>query len=425
MRNIFSFPHFPNQREKTRKARVILIVIWVNIAAAVLVTIVNRLSGTVPIETDINNLILIVMMIAARHFVYRGHVEITSYVLLFILFLSVTGVILTEGPGTRAIAGYYLVVSTSSLLTNRRFTTFIVALCSITILWMGMSQSLPVVTDWIVHTICLSWVAFFVQLTVRDLNRALTERDRELLAKEQIQAEQEKLMEELSFKNAELERFVYTISHDLKSPLVTIDGFVGYLEKDIHAGDEKQAEKSLQRIHGAVEKMEMLLQDLLELSRVGRLMNPSVAVSLNEIVSEAQANLFEQIQKSKVNIQVDSNLPTVYGDKTRLIEVMQNLMENAIKFMGGQSNPIIEIYSRVVEDNFCAVYIKDNGIGISPRFHETIFGLFNRLNVEIEGTGIGLTIVKRIIEIHGGTIRVESMEGKGTTFVFTLPMPNS
>ena len=147
MRRNFSFPHFPNQREKTRKARVILIVIWVNIAAAVLVTIVNRLSGTVPIETDINNLILIVLMVVARHFVYRGYVEITSYILLFILFLSVTGVILTEGAGTRAVAGYYLVVSTSSLLTNRRFTTIIVALCSVTILWMGLSQSLPVVTD--------------------------------------------------------------------------------------------------------------------------------------------------------------------------------------------------------------------------------------------------------------------------------------
>ena len=285
-----------------------------------------------------------------------------------------------------------------------------------------MSQSLPVVTDWVVHTICLSWIAFFIQLTVRDLNWALTERDQELLAKEQIQTEQEKLMEDLSFKNAELERFVYTISHDLKSPLVTINGFIGYIEKDIHVGDEKQVKKSLQRIHGAVEKMELLLQDLLELSRIGRLMNPPVDVSLHEIVSEAQANLFGQISKSKVNIQVGSNLPMVYGDKIRLIEVFQNLIENAIKFMGEQLNPTIKIYSGTVENNFCTVFIEDNGIGISPRFHEKIFGLFNRLNVEIEGTGIGLTIVKRIIEVHGGTIRVESIEGKGATFIFTLPI---
>ena len=285
-----------------------------------------------------------------------------------------------------------------------------------------MSQSLPVVTDWVVHTICLSWIAFFIQLTVRDLNWALTERDQELLAKEQIQTEQEKLMEDLSFKNAELERFVYTISHDLKSPLVTINGFIGYIEKDIHVGDEKQVKKSLQRIHGAVEKMELLLQDLLELSRIGRLMNPPVDVSLHEIVSEAQANLFGQISKSKVNIQVGSDLPMVYGDKIRLIEVFQNLIENAIKFMGEQLNPTIKIYSGTVENNFCTVFIEDNGIGISPRFHEKIFGLFNRLNVEIEGTGIGLTIVKRIIEVHGGTIRVESIEGKGATFIFTLPI---
>ena len=118
---------------------------------------------------------------------------------------------------------------------------------------------------------------------------------------------------------------------------------------------------------------------------------------------------------------IASNLPAVHGDRQRLLEVVQNLIENASKFMGDQPKPQIEIGQCGEENNMPIFFIWDNGIGIAPEHHEKVFGLFNKLNQQIEGTGIGLALVKRIIEFHGGRIWVESETGKGSTFFFTLP----
>jgi signal transduction histidine kinase len=111
----------------------------------------------------------------------------------------------------------------------------------------------------------------------------------------------------------------------------------------------------------------------------------------------------------------------IKGDHTRLVEVLQNLLENAIKFMGDQPKPHIQIDSQINEQEEIVFSVRDNGIGIEPEYHEKIFGLFNKLDSDSTGTGIGLTLVKRIIEVHGGHIWVESKMGEGTTFYFTLP----
>jgi len=126
------------------------------------------------------------------------------------------------------------------------------------------------------------------------------------------------------------------------------------------------------------------------------------------------------LARNRNTVEVDPDLPAVYGDRIRLIEVVQNLVDNAAKFMGDQENPVIHIGAQ--EQNGETVYfIRDNGIGILPEHHDRIFGLFNKLNPGMEGTGIGLAIVKRIIEVHGGKIWVESQAGKGAAFCFTLP----
>ncbi len=118
---------------------------------------------------------------------------------------------------------------------------------------------------------------------------------------------------------------------------------------------------------------------------------------------------------------LNSNLPAVYGDKPRLVEVLQNILDNASKYMGDQANPQIEIGYGGDENGKSIFYIKDNGIGIAPEYHERVFGLFNKLDAKSDGTGVGLALVKRIIEIHGGRIWVESEAGHGSTFFFTLP----
>jgi signal transduction histidine kinase len=230
------------------------------------------------------------------------------------------------------------------------------------------------------------------------------------------------LIRELETQNAELERFTYTVSHDLRSPLVTIHGFLGYLRQDAAAHDMARFDKDLDRIANAVDRMQFLLNDLLELSRIGRVINPSESVPFGDIVAEAVELLNGPLEARHVNLRVHKDFPPVFGDHARLVEVLQNLISNASKFMGDQPHPIIEIGTEGEDPNRMQVFfVRDNGIGIDPQFHDRIFGLFNRLDPAIEGTGIGLTLVKRIIEMHGGKIWIHSESGEGATFYFTLP----
>jgi signal transduction histidine kinase len=235
-------------------------------------------------------------------------------------------------------------------------------------------------------------------------------------------SQRQSFIAELEAKNAELERFTYTVSHDLKSPLVTIVGFLGYVEKDALAGNIERVRSGMDRITNAARKMEDLLNDLLELSRIGRLMNPAENVSFEEIVRDALERVRGRIEAQGIEVVVAQGLPVVYGDRVRLVEIVQNLLDNAAKFSSETARPRIEVGMKGLDENLHPIlFVCDNGIGIAPEFHERIFGLFNKLNPQIEGTGIGLTLVKRIVEVHGGRIWVESAPGHGATFYFTLP----
>lgn len=227
---------------------------------------------------------------------------------------------------------------------------------------------------------------------------------------------------ELRDKNEELERFTYTVSHDLKSPLVTIKGFIGMLEQDLVQQNKEHIIDDMQRIKSATDKMTSLLNDLLELSRVGRIINPPVKISMGVIINEALELVSGILKQRGVEVEIGSVLPYVYVDKQRLTEVWQNLIENAVKFMGEQQNPKISI-NYFKEDAKFIFFIQDNGIGIDKKYHQTIFGLFNKLDNKSDGTGIGLALVKRIIEVHGGELWIESDGvGKGTKFFFSIPV---
>ncbi len=244
---------------------------------------------------------------------------------------------------------------------------------------------------------------------------------RDISLQKWIEEEREKLISELEAKNAELERFTYTVSHDLKSPLITIRGFLGFVREDSKSGNLVRLDSDIQRITSATEKMQTLLNDLLELSRVGRLVNESKEIDLDELVAEVLELLHGRISQGNISVSVAKNLPSVFGDYQRLLEVMQNLIDNAAKFMGSQPTPRIEIGQQGTRNGMPIFYVRDNGIGIAHEFQENIFGLFNKLDARSEGTGVGLALVKRIIEFHRGSIWVESEVGKGTTFLFTLP----
>jgi len=239
---------------------------------------------------------------------------------------------------------------------------------------------------------------------------------------EATRTERERLIGELERRNAELERFTYTVSHDLRSPLVTVRGFVDLLEKDVAAAAPERVAADLARIRGATSTMEKLLRELLELSRVGRVMNPPERVSLDELARQATALLHGRLRAAGVRVEIGPGLPFVTGDRLRLLEVFQNLIENAVKFRSGQGEPVVEVGSRPGPDG-PVVYVRDNGVGIDPRYHDRVFGLFERLDPRVEGTGVGLALVKRIVEVHGGQVWVESEgAGHGSTFCFSLPV---
>lgn len=246
---------------------------------------------------------------------------------------------------------------------------------------------------------------------------------RDVTERKQAESEREKLITELTAKNVEMERFTYVISHDLKSPLYTIRAFLGYVEQDALAGNAQRLKVDIQRISDATDKMKRLLNELLELSRIGRLKYEPQLIPFAELAREAAELVHGQIIERRIAVYINEDLSTVFGDRQRLLEVLQNLIDNAAKFMGDQKEPRIEI-GQAGEDTdreMLVFYVKDNGMGIQPEYHERIFGLFNKLNPLDDGTGIGLAIVKRIIEFHGGRIWVESTLGQGATFLFTLP----
>lgn len=236
-----------------------------------------------------------------------------------------------------------------------------------------------------------------------------------------LQQAREDLIAELEAANAELERFTYTVSHDLKSPLITIKGFLGTLEQDAVSGNVERLRADISRIERAADRMKQLLDELLELSRIGRVANPDSDVPMTELGREVAHLLEGPIADAGALLEVADGMPVVRGDRVRIREVIQNLVENALKFARPDVDPVVEIGVRS-GGSAPVFFVKDNGIGIAPDYLERVFRLFEQLDQERAGTGIGLALAKRIIEVHGGRIWVES-EGRrrGATFCFTIP----
>ncbi len=244
---------------------------------------------------------------------------------------------------------------------------------------------------------------------------------RDVTERKQIEEERVRLLKELEKKNTEMENFTYTVSHDLRAPLVTVQGFVGMLRQDLERHEMEKVESDLKRIEDAVTKMELLLTDTLELSRIGRVANPPEEVPFAEIAQEALKQTASELKSSRVKVSVAEDFPAVHVDRVRIVEALVNLITNSINYMGENPQPGIEIGYRVDEGK-TVFFVRDNGIGIDPSQHEKVFRLFYKVDNRGKGTGAGLAIVKRIIEVHGGRIWIESEKGKGCTVCFTLPV---
>jgi PAS domain S-box-containing protein len=247
---------------------------------------------------------------------------------------------------------------------------------------------------------------------------------RDVTERKRAESELERSMEELKEKNADLEMMNYTISHDLKSPVITVRGFLRRVERDAERGVGENLKSYLQVISKAAARMEELTDQLSLFTRIGRLSKEIEEIQFGHVAHEAKELVAGRIAQSGVDVTIAPDLPTIRANRSLMLQVLQNLIENSIKFMGDQLYPKVEIGAR--PDEFGQVfYVRDNGVGIDPSCQERVFARFNRLeckDVKVEGSGLGLALVKRAIEVHGGKIWVESEgSGRGSTFCFRLP----
>ncbi|MEK9148645.1 MAG: ATP-binding protein [Candidatus Desantisbacteria bacterium] len=254
-----------------------------------------------------------------------------------------------------------------------------------------------------------------------DLEKKVTERTEEVKAKS---IELERTVCELREVNKELDDFVYTASHDLKEPLRGLETFSKFILEDYKDNLDNQGKDYLKRISAGANRMRNLIDDLLSLSRITRTKRPYVSINTTEIAREAAKRLEPIIMERNCKLQIREDMPIIYGDKVKLVEVFYNLILNAIKY-NDKEKPSIKIDCPVPQPSDAViVWVKDNGIGIDVKYFEEIFKIFKRLHTQEEyggGTGAGLAIVKRIIDEHNGKIWVESELTKGSKFYISLP----
>ena len=225
----------------------------------------------------------------------------------------------------------------------------------------------------------------------------------------------------LAARNSELEHYLFAVSHSLKSSVVTIQGFLPLLESDLHNRNVERVLKDLGHIDQAADHLAHLLDSLPRVLSADHHKKTPRQLAMTDLVRRAADLLSGQFAARGVELDVAPDLPTVFGDRSQLASVVQNLLENAAKFMGEQRRPEITV-GRQRDPEGDITFVRDNGIGIDPAAHQRIFELFHRLQPDIEGTGVGLTLAKKIVDLHEGELWLESEGlGRGTTFFLRLP----
>lgn len=231
--------------------------------------------------------------------------------------------------------------------------------------------------------------------------------------------EASRLNEQLSAKNKEMEQFIYTVSHDLKSPLVTIGSFSKNLMTELSELINEKQQHRFNRIISNVENMEALLTDLLDLSKIVQQEITTTEVNVKQIVDAQCLVLENDLDESNAIINVADNIADINANERLLSEAILNLLSNAIRYRDPERQLVVDIYSSESESG-TTLHVNDNGIGIDAKYHELIFRIFERLST-LEGTGVGLTIVRTIMDKHHGKVLLESSLGQGACFSLTFP----
>ncbi|HOI70815.1 MAG TPA: ATP-binding protein [Methanobacterium sp.] len=252
----------------------------------------------------------------------------------------------------------------------------------------------------------------------------LTERIEKVRTLNQLNEELQMEREKLKAANQELETFAYSVSHDLKVPLRAIDGFSRILGEDYHEKLDDEGKRLIDIIRQNTKKMSQLIDDILHLSRAGRQDMMLTKIDLESLIQNAFNELKQSNKDRNIQLEIEP-LPPVYGDRALLQQVISNLIANSFKFTGPRETALIEVGFQVGKKEYI-FHIKDNGVGFNMKYSDKLFGLFQRLHGqdEFDGTGVGLSIVQRIIRRHGGDIWAEGKVDEGATFYFSLPVQN-
>jgi PAS domain S-box-containing protein len=290
-----------------------------------------------------------------------------------------------------------------------------------------------VIDVWIGTTVIVDEKGEF--LRSRSAAMDMTERKRLARALEQKAEELGRANDHLRRVNQELEEFTYVVSHDLKEPLRTLQAFSTFLIQDYGPTLGAEGQESLHHLTGASQRLGLLIDDLLTLSRAGRVIHTPRPFSWEPVLNTVKSDLHDLIGRKQAVVRIQGSLPALMGDMDRIIQLLTNLVSNALKYNPGPAPEVVIGHLPANDGSPCGrtapglatLFVRDNGEGISRSHHEQIFRIFRRLHRrdEVEGTGAGLAICKKIVEAHGGRIWVESEVGKGSTFLFTLPCAGS
>lgn len=250
------------------------------------------------------------------------------------------------------------------------------------------------------------------------LEEKINERTTELrFQKKKLQ----EVADELTKKNEEVQRFAFAVTHDLKGPLSNIEGIASIIPSTYTMNDLPDLDKYLDMINISCTTMNTLIADITKIAKLGKIVNEYEFLDTKQIITLSQAFINNVLEASNVSFEIGENLPEIYGDRNRFIQVFGNLIDNAIKYMGDQKNPLIIIEGKNVGDKI-QISVKDNGSGIDQKELNKLFTPFERFHAKTTGSGLGLYMTKQIIESHNGTIHAESDgSGKGTSFFLLLP----
>lgn len=249
----------------------------------------------------------------------------------------------------------------------------------------------------------------FTQGVLRDITDRLT-----------IQKEKELLLKNLKKSNQELNDFAHVVSHDLKAPLRSMNALVSWLQEDcLELSDDENIKENFELLLKKIDKMDHLINGILKYASIDKIEHPKKDIDLQEVVDIILDTIYIP---ENVKVIIPEKLPIAEGDKFRLHQLFQNLISNAVKYADKDNGEVSITYE--TKKDFWEFQISDNGKGIPKKYHKKVFGIFETLDDHQNSTGIGLSIVKKIIDLFDGTIWVSSIEGEGATFHFTLPIPN-